>query len=210
LRSEVLPAITLADLSDQPAAETAVPRGWPGQFVPNFSDWRPGDIVLVASDGSVGGRVVQVAQSLSRNPQVREAARFTHAGIYVGDGMLIDATPQESISRRSVWTYCQRRALMLRRVPGTAVAAADIAKAAALHLGEVYSVSAAVFSKLIPATQPDPRRLFCSSFVGLVVDEATGVRLTARVEHRPLHPATLVMHPELVSVPLEWRPTATA
>jgi Permuted papain-like amidase enzyme, YaeF/YiiX, C92 family len=177
--------------------------------VPNFSEWQLGDIVLVASDGSLGSRLVTTAQATSRNALVREAARFTHAAVYVGDGMLIDAAVQDGVLRRSVWHYCQRRALTLRRLPSTAIPdadVADIAKAATRHLGEAYSLSAAVFSKLIPATQPDPQRLFCSTFVGLVVTEATGLSLTASREHRPLHPATLAVHPELQAVSLEWRP----
>ena len=185
-----------------------VPVSWPAASVPNFSEWRPGDIVLVANDGSKAGLGIQTAQGLARDARVREAARFTHAAVYVGDGMLIDATVQSGISRRSVWYYCQRRALTLRRVPDASIPAADIeaiAVAATRHIGEPYSLSAAVFSKLIPNTEPNPRRLYCSTFVGLVVAEATGLRLTANREHRPLHPATLAIHPELRAVELEWR-----
>jgi cell wall-associated NlpC family hydrolase len=211
LFSQVLPAIGQADLSDQPAPEQAVPHGWPGHLVPNFSDWQLGDIVLVATDGAKAGRGIQLAQALSRDAQVREAARFTHAAIYVGGGVLIEATPQQPIARRPVWFYCQRRSLMVRRLPHDSVPLAaieSIAAAAASHIGEAYSLSAAVFSKLIPGTEPDAARLYCSTFVGLVVTEATGVRLTAKKEHRPLHPATLAMHPDLVSVALEWRAVA--
>lgn len=166
-------------------------------------------MVLVASDNSKAGVGVRAAQRLSRHRWVREAAEFTHAGIYIGDGMLIDATPLDAITRRSVWFYCQRRALMVRRVPAAGIPAADIeaiAAKAATHLGEAYSVSAAVFSKLLPGTEPDRHRLYCSTFVGLVIEEATGLRLTERREHRPLHPATLAGHPELQTVELEWRP----
>lgn len=213
MRSWVLPAIGQADLSDQPAPELETPQDWPGHLVPNFTDWQLGDIVLVATDGGKAGRSIQAAQALSRDAQVREAASFTHAAVYVGSGMLIDATVQQRIMRRSVWFYCQRRSMMLRRMPSISVAQAEvesIAAAAAAHIGETYSLSAALFSKFVPNTEPDPKRLYCSTFVGLVIAEATGLRLTASREHRPLHPATLAMHPELRSVPLEWRPLANA
>jgi hypothetical protein len=216
LRSEVLPAIGLADLSDQPRAEPNVPAGWPGHLVPNFSEWRLGDIILVATDGGKAGRGIQAAQALSLDARVREAARYTHAAVYVGDGMLIDATVQQPIMRRPVWTYCQRRSITLRRIPSTAInsiAQSDfeaIATVAAAHIGEAYSLSAALFSKLIPNTEPDPKRLYCSTFVGLVITEATGLRLTASREHRPLQPATLAVHPELQPVMLEWRQPAVA
>jgi cell wall-associated NlpC family hydrolase len=182
--------------------------------VPNFSEWRLGDIILVATDGGKAGRGIQAAQAMSRNERVREAARFTHAAVYIGDGMLIDATVQQPIMRRSVWHYCQRRMITLRRIPSAAVNAISpsdieaIATAAEAHIGEAYSLSAAIFSKLIPNTEPDPKRLYCSTFVGLVITQATGLRLTASREHRPLHPATLAVHPELQTVPLEWRQPA--
>lgn len=206
--SGVLPAIGQADISDRPPDERAVPAGWPGHLVPNFSQWQAGDIVLVASDGSVGGKAIELAQSLSRNANVRQASVFTHAAIYIGGGMLIDATLEQQIARRSVWYYCQHRAVMVRRLPDTTIPITDIediAVMAATHVGEPYSLSAAIFSKLIPGTEPDPRRLYCSTFVGLVVEEATGLRLTEQRQHRPLHPATLAIHPELTTVNVEWR-----
>jgi hypothetical protein len=61
-------------------------------------------------------------------------------------------------------------------------------------------------SKLVPATTPNPGRLYCSTFVGLVVTQATGVQLAFRREHRPLYPAMLATHPMLQGVELEWRP----
>ena len=206
--SGLLPAIGDADLSDRPRDERAVPADWPGHLAPNFSEWAPGDIVLVDGDGSAGAIGIQLAQALSRNPQVRPAARFTHAAIYIGGGMLVDATRHDPIMKRSVWYYCQHRALMLRRLPDTAIPITDIediAVAAISHISKPYSLSAAIFSKLIPGTEPDPQRLYCSTFIGLVVDQATGVRLTAQREHRPLHPATLAVHPELRTVDVEWR-----
>jgi len=46
------------------------------------------------------------------------------------------------------------------------------------------------------------------SFIDVIVAEATGLRLSALPEHRPLYPATLAMHPALATVPLEWRALA--
>lgn len=205
----MLPAITGANLSDRPAAEPAVPRGWPGHLVPNFSQWLPGDVVLVAADDGKSSLPVQLAQRTARQRAVRQAASFTHAALYLGDGMLIDVTPEDGVATRSVWFYCQRRALMLRRLQlpdSPAAVGASVRDAALSHVGQPYSLVEAVVSKLLPATVPNPDRLYCSTFIGLVVTQATDVQLAFRREHRPLHPATLVDHPMLQSVALEWRP----
>jgi hypothetical protein len=67
----------------------------------------------------------------------------------------------------------------------------------------------AVWAKLgIPSAQaPDPAALFCSTLVGLVVAEATGIRLWSDPNHQPLLPANLAAHPDLDPVLLEWRNT---
>jgi hypothetical protein len=177
-------------------------------WVPNFSDWQPGDVVLVATAGDKAGKAVQLIQQLSQPQRDHEAARFTHAAVYVGNGTVIDAVPSGPIAPRSVWAYCQFRDLMLRRVPArgdASSAVANIAKAAQRHVGKPYSLSAAAVAVLLPDTAPDRERLFCSSFVDLVVAEATDLLLSSRREHRPLLPATLVNHPELQPVQLEWR-----
>lgn len=211
MRSTLLPAITGADLSDNPAAEPAVPPGWPAPLVPNFSQWLPGDVVLVAADDGKSSLPVALAQRASRQRPVRQAASFTHAGLYLGDGMLVDATPADGVSQRSLWFYCQRRAIALRRLrlpEADGALGPELCNAALAQLGRPYSVLEAVMSKLLPATLPNPQRLYCSTFVGLVVAQATGVQLAFLREHRPLHPATLAVHPLLEPVELEWRPAA--
>ena len=207
----VLPSLAHAKLTADAAVEPSTPRGWPGRWVPNFSDWQRGDIVLFATSGSKTGWLVQVAQGTVNNPDVRQAAHFTHAAVYVGDGLLIEASPGRPIGTQTVWHYCRQRALMLRRL-----AAIDIQKdridaiadAAVRHVGKAYSRTEAVRSLLAPGRESDPSRMFCSSFIDVIVAEATGLRLSALPEHRPLYPATLAMHPALATVPLEWRALA--
>ena len=212
LLSAVLPPLADANLAEDAAVETAIPSGWPGRWVPNFSDWHRGDILLVAAGGSKAGLLVQAAQGTLRNASVRQAARFTHAAVYAGNGLLIEATPGRPIGRQTVWHYCRQRAMMLRRLPATAIAQAQIdaiADAASAHIGQPYSRTEAVLSRLVPGRETDPNRIFCSSFIDVVVAEATGLRLSALLEHRPLYPATLVTHPDLMTVPLEWRVMAS-
>ena len=82
---------------------------------------------------------------------------------------------------------------------------ADISAMAQQHIGEPYSVIQVIISKLIPGTMPVLDALYCSTLVGLVVADATGVDLSSDPAHQPLHPGTLAAHPELTDVLLEWR-----
>jgi cell wall-associated NlpC family hydrolase len=203
----VLPPFAAGDWDEAAPLETA-PAGWTANRVPNLSAWLPGDVVLVAAAADVTGLAVRAAQRLSRQAAIRAAASFTHAGFYVGGGQMIDLTPRDGVARRSVWHYCEKRAIALRRLrsPDGADLGKRIAIAADAHRGEPYSATAAILSKLIPGTWPDPNRLYCSTFVGLVVVEATEIALTRLPEHRPLHPATLAVHPALDAIELEWCP----
>jgi hypothetical protein len=122
--------------------------------------------------------------------------------------MIVDATGAMGISEQSVWNYCQTRAIQVRRIidPTVPVAdVADIASKAREHIGEPYSRFQAIVSKLWPGTVPVPGSLYCSTLVGLVVTEATGIDLSSDPSHQPLHPGTLAAHPELTDVLLEWR-----
>jgi hypothetical protein len=122
--------------------------------------------------------------------------------------MIVDATGAMGISAQSVWNYCQTRAIQVRRIidPTVPVAdVADIASKARQHVGEPYSRFQAIVSKLWPGTVPVPGSLYCSTLVGLVVTEATGIDLSSDPSHQPLHPGTLAAHPELTDVLLEWR-----
>lgn len=184
-------------------SEPAVPLGWPGTHCPNFSDWAPGDIVLVHNPIGVQGSLTALAQRGSIKSAIRQAATVTHAGSYLGNGELIDATPGRPVSIVSVWHYCQARALELRRVPG--VVGQDIADEARSYAGQPYSLWQVVLSKLILNHAQNPRAMYCSTLVGVAVANATGLTLDADPQHRPLHPAVLASHPALAIVDLEWR-----
>ena len=206
--SPVLPPSTQAAGVVAPYREASVPAGWPGVFVPNFSDWRVGDIVVAHHTPDLVGLGILSAQSASASPVTRAGRVYSHAAIYVGAGMVVDATLALGISEQSVWNYCQTRALQVRRIDDPTVPTADIADIAAsarLHVGESYSWFQALVSKIWPGTVPIPGSLYCSTLVGLVVTEATGIDLGSDPAHQPLHPGTLAAHPELTDVLLEWR-----
>ena len=191
-----------------PLREPLVPVAWPGTYAPNFSDWREGDIVLVHRTPDVIGYAIQASQATSLSPITRAGRICSHAAIYIGGGMVVDATRGAGVSIQSVWNYCQTRAIQVRRLSDPSIPMANIADISVLaqqHDGEPYSVIQAIISKLFPAAVPVPDALYCSTLVGLVVADATGFDLSSDPAHQPLHPGTLASHPDLTDVLLEWR-----
>jgi cell wall-associated NlpC family hydrolase len=188
--------------------EPSAPSGWPAKQVPNFSDWNAGDILLVHRTLDVVGRGIVLSQTLSLSPITSKGAEWTHAAIYVGGGILIDATLRKGVAAHSVWDYASTRQIRVRRIADPSVPAsdiADIASEAHRHIGKSYSLLQAIASKLVPGTVPDPNALYCSTFVGLVVANATQIDLSSDPMHQPLHPGTLAEHGDLADVDLEWR-----
>lgn len=154
------------------------------------------------------GQGIAATQAASLSQVTRAGAEWTHAGIYVGRGMVVDATYRAGVTAQSVWNYCQHRALRVRRLEDPAIPASNVAQIATQarqHIGEPYSVVQAILSKLWPGTAPVPGALYCSTLVGLVVARATGYDLLSDPMHQPLHPGTLAAHPDLTDVMLEWR-----
>lgn len=206
--SEFLVPARLASMGPELRDEVQVPDGWRGHLIPNFGNWAVGDVVLVAGDGSKPAAAIAGLQATKGGPGARPYARFTHAALYVGRGMLVDATLEDGVACRSVWSYAYSRELTLRRLPALSLTVAEVASIATIaqdHVGTPYSLSEAVRSALMPETVPNVRRLYCSTFVGHVIARATGVLLWERREHRPLHPAVLAGHPDLQVVHVEWR-----
>ena len=188
--------------------ETNVPSNWPVWMCPNFTDWLPGDIVLIRSRGRLKDAAIVVAQSCSLSSATRAGRHFVHAAIYVGNGEIVDITAA-GVAQRSIWTYCEHHAITLRRLPGLDAAERSRIVQFALNLatqGQSYSWSQLVTSKLVPGTEPQTDALYCSTLVGLAYQKAAGVQLHAQRFYKPLYPGTLAEHNGLDKVPLEWRP----
>lgn len=187
--------------------EPSVPSGWPGSYAPNLSDWRAGDIVLVEGVG-LSGLFIQAGQAVSGRAMAL-ASGWTHAAIYTGAGMVVDATVGGGIQRQSLWNYVHHRAITVRRIDDPAIPHADvrIALAASAHVGKPCSRLQVVLGKLgwPTALVPDPDALYCSSLVGLVVAQAINVVLWEDTAFQPLFPASIAVHPDLDTVQLHWR-----
>lgn len=189
--------------------EHPLPGCWPGTYVPNLSEWEEGDIVLVEAAG-FSGLVIRGVQAGTMNIAMLQGALWSHAAVYVGNGMVVDAAFPAGVTAQPLWNYSATRAVTVRRVGDPTVSLAMrrfIGVSATTHVGQPYSLLQAALAKLgIPSAQaPNPNALFCSTFAGLVVAEATGIRLWSDPKHQPLLPAILATHPDLDTVPVEWR-----
>lgn len=207
LRSFGEHAGTFIGFSDSRIA-SQVPEDWNHPDCPNFSDWLPGDIFLVRSSGSTVHRAIEVAQRASRNRATRDGSAYVHAAIYVGQGKIVDMTPAHGIALRSVWEYCFGHTTSLRRHPDLTDADREEIVTVASKLIDQnlsYSWSEIVKSYVISGTVPHPERLYCSTLVGLVFDQACGIALHGPAMYRPLYPGTLAEHQQLDVVELEWQ-----
>lgn len=181
--------------------------GWSGTYIPNFSDWRPGDVVLVGQGPGVKGNLVSATQAFSIRRSSRVGHAWTHAALYVGAGQVVEAVFPEGVVQSSVWKYCHHRAILVRRLddPFSPIEGLSAAKLAQALIGRPYSALEVLRSKLMPRTKPKQSKLYCSTFVGFTLNASTGYSLYALPEHLPLYPATLAHHPDLVDVFVEWR-----
>ena len=66
-----------------PLREPLGPVAWPGTYVPNFSDWREGDIVLFHRTPDAIGYAIQVSQATSLSAVTRSGRIWSYAATYV-------------------------------------------------------------------------------------------------------------------------------
>ena len=192
-----------------PRASRRVPRGWPVQQCPNLHDWLPGDIVLVHAARDVVGLALSAAQAAAGLTlgieMLRSHCSVTHAGVYVGEGYMVDVTPKRLAEKVSVWTYAQTRKVELRRVPGTS--GEEIAKAALSYIGKPYNLRGLISDGFFPGISSEVDSMYCSSLVDLAVREGSGRYLGWVDGCQPVFPATLAGHPYLSPVSIYWMRT---
>lgn len=212
LASAILPPHSHASSALAQVKEAKTPSHWPAWEVPNFSDWAVGDIVLVRAPSP--SSPVLLVQAGSPNHLIRQGCSWTHAGVYVGDGNIVDAMYKHGVVRQSVWNYCQSRSIRVRRLPSKLPRnkVATMAPIANGYVGQPYATWAAILHGfahyLVPGAVfplPTAEALYCSTLVALCVTHATGFALGAAQDCMPIFPATLAVHPSLTDVPLEWR-----
>lgn len=153
---------------------------------------------------------MRLAQATSSNPLIQQGCDWTHAGVYVGEGSIVDAIFPLGVVRQSVWHYCQSRGIRVKRLDSPSIPAqkvAQIATVADSYVGKPYAHWQAVFARLgLPQAQlPTANAIYCSTLVALAVIQATGISIALPPNCQPVFPGVLAMHPWLTDVQLEWR-----
>lgn len=188
------------------------PDGWPGLAVPNFSNWKPGDIVLVGKDESFQSRTTSTLQRTHRKSFEMGENYWTHAALYIGNGEIVEVDFKAGLVRSSVWKYCHSRTLSLRRVPDVDISQQDRQAAvdwALQHIGTPYGKFHLLWTSLISKNQAiSPRKFYCSSLVASAFEFGGSLSLYGDTSMLPPYPATLAAHPGLEDVLLQWRTPA--
>ncbi len=114
-------------------------------YVPDWASWHPGDLLLTQSPDPDG--VSQQIQSTQALAYLNEFAAWTHAAVYLGDGLMlceaqIDLPKTCRVIIAKVWEYIGSHHLMLKRSlhAQTVERGWAIAAAAASQLGADYDV----------------------------------------------------------------------
>jgi uncharacterized protein YycO len=179
--------------------------------VPNLSDLQAGDVVLVKADPSPLGATIRGVQGslLSASPPHGDPD-WTHVGLYVGEGLIVETVPGHGVRYCPVSQYAAQRDLRARRLVrrGAQLSVQDgqqIVRAAAEFFEQKYSYRSIVNHLMMQAKVSNPAAFFCSSFVAIAYMKGIKVLLETDVRHRPLFPATLANHPWFDDIDLEWR-----
>lgn len=160
-----------------------------------------GDVVVVH-----GKWLLTAAQLASLSRANRAGHKYTHAGIYVGQGELIDAMPRGGIARRSLASYVHRT-MGLRRLPDISdQERADIAAAAASYIGQSYGWWAAIVEARSCGNQPGEKGALLQHARRRSGGGGCGKQLDALTTYRPLYPAALAEHQSFDAIEMEWRP----
>ncbi len=175
---------------------------------------QPGDLVLVATDKSPICTAIQnIQSSLKSGSPTHGDPKWTHVGIYVADGMMLESVPRLGVRYCTVERYAITRDIHVRRLTqkATAVSAlqgARVVRVAAEFFEKKYSIASIAVHLLNHSKISSPSAFFCSTFVAVVYAKALKVLLDSDASHRPLLPATLAKHPSFVDVPIAWRSPA--
>lgn len=114
MADEIGPYSSGEHFAGQGTAGPRHPQRW--KHSPNFLDWLPGDVVLLAKhSGNWGSLGIALYQgSVLQMPA--DSAKWTHAGIYVGQGALIEAVPSSGVGLKYLSEYLDVRTACVRRV----------------------------------------------------------------------------------------------
>lgn len=116
---------------------TVIPEGAPSAAaIANASAWSLGDVLLFEAVGS--SHVIAWVQA--RRQYSRSAAKWSHAAIYVGDGLIVEAIKGVGVVSRGLHAYSvERCVLRLHCGRLTAAERAGVVEEARKQVGQPYS-----------------------------------------------------------------------
>lgn len=180
-------------------------------FIPDFDDWRPGDLLLV-SKVTPGVIERQIVSTQLRLGHAGRDARWHHAAVYIGDGYLCEARPGGVRYHPVVESVDLNTLLRIRRnFDLNGDEPYRIAIRALMRLSRPYSfgsIAQAFFQPLNPgrfvvALQPRRRALICSQLFHDAYAEVAGTNLVDRLD-KPIVPSELSATSNLNDVQIHW------
>lgn len=205
-------AIGANPTEQRPLSWPAKPNGW----VPNLSDWRPGDLLVMerVSNGAGAGAITTAIEAYQRkfaHPAARTFADCTHCAVYLGDGLIADARYGKVVTIRRLFPEVFRRKMCIVRWDYNVITKAQVrgfTRAVFDLEGVPYSNSPlAIFqwhqgslNGSVPA-----RNLVCSALIEYAAKQVKIALSKAPGVTYPMLPASFLAHPWLTQVPVDWR-----
>ena len=102
------------DLEVRPAPATLPERVREFGYLPDFTLWRPGDLLLFSEleRGFISNHIVKAQE---RSHYAPENARWHHVAIYIGSSDLCEAAPEDGVRCRPVAEYVGNTLIRVRR-----------------------------------------------------------------------------------------------
>jgi len=218
-----LPRPDQSDVVGECSPQTLIANGlrdW-GYF-PDVSGWHPGDLILTKpAEPDVGSKLISLAQQAG----YADYAEWTHAAVYLGDGLMLceaqfDPPHDCEVIVTELANYVGTHTLMVKRSHYAAEKELGwaIATAAATKIGSKYDISfvldvGAQMSRghtLEDGVELPPssdRAFLCSTLYTTAHAYATNVAISDKLLKGSCFPAFLagLYEPYLFDVPLRWR-----
>ena len=180
-------------------------------YLPDFDEWKPGDLLLFAASrpGLVQRRIVSVQKAMNYSAA---DARWHHAAVYIGDRYLCEARPGGVRYHPVVESIGSSTLLRIRRDPSLDDSQRfRLAIHALMRLSQPYSYASilrAFFRPVNPnrfvlALRPRQMALICSQLFHEAYMEATERTLVERADIDVV-PAELSATDRLTDVPTSW------
>lgn len=178
--------------------------------MPNFDDWRPGDIILFEAV-----RPTWMQRAISRTHErmgfSEPDGRWTHAALYVGEGNICEAVTS-GVRHHPIYEYVGSHRLRVRRDPGLdADGQYRVAIRALTHMRRDYSRITALkvgwtgfWHDKNPDSLLSAPGIICSQLCSRAHQGVTD-RVLSTTQSPYVTPADLSLHGSLIDVPVSWR-----